>query len=303
MPDPPNGDVQRVLTFANFLPTVEREHPRFYEVGQRTLDGMHSVTSRAYPNIEPHQRAILNLGMLAGVSFLEVITLVGNGLGHGGMRILRSLLETAINIEYFRLHPVAFEDYRQWVHVERFREFEFVRENAPAIYAELDTDTVEEARKEMARVQARFLMRDREGKSRGLRSGWSTLNLDARAVVTGFADSYRLINPLASSFVHETMYGMLRHFDASRDPHRVEVPPTLDWSGQALSGAHHCMVRVVTTLGETFGVEPKPDVATLEREWHYAWSQPQAPPQAQQERSEKTSRLYDCPQRKKSASC
>jgi hypothetical protein len=50
----------------------------------------------------------------------------------------------------------------------------------------------------MARVRPRFLMRDRNGKSRGLRSGWSSLNLDARAVATGFTESYQLINPLAS---------------------------------------------------------------------------------------------------------
>jgi hypothetical protein len=93
---------------------------------------------------------------------------------------------------------------------------------------------------------------------------------------------------MASSFIHETMYGMLQHFDASRDEHRVEVPRTLDGSAQALSVAHHCVVRIVTTLGQTFGVEPEPNVATLEREWHYACDpvedQPQGQlPQGQQE--------------------
>jgi hypothetical protein len=274
MHDVQGENIRRGFANADYFRTVEREYPRFFDVGQHALDAMHSVTHRAYPNPEPHQRAILNLGILAGISFVEVITLVGNGLGHGGMRILRSLLETAINVEYFRLHPESFEDYREWVHVERFREFEFLRQYAPAIYAELDAENVEQARKEMARVRARFLMRDRNGKSRGLRSGWSSLNLDARAVATGFTESYQLINPLASSFVHETMYGMVKHFDASRDPHRVEVPPTLDWSKQALSGAQHCMVRVVQTLGQTFGVAPEPTVEILEREWQFAWVDP-----------------------------
>jgi hypothetical protein len=80
------------------------------------------------------------------------------------------------------------------------------------------------------------------------------------------------------------MYGMLKHFNASRDVNRVEVPPTLDWTKEALSGAHHCMVRVVSTLGLTFGVVSQPDVPTLEREWHYAWDQqrPQQAPEPQQ---------------------
>jgi hypothetical protein len=38
-----------------------------------------------------------------------------------------------------------------------------------------------------------------------------------------------------------------------------------------------CLTIAYTTLGQTFGVEPEPDVATLEREFHYAWNdQPQA---------------------------
>jgi hypothetical protein len=219
--------------------------------------------------------------MLAGISFVEVITLVGNGLGHGAMRILRSLLETAINIEFLRQKPEAFEDYKAWYHVERFREFEFLRQHVPDVFAMLNPQAVAEAKRKMARVRARFLMRDRNGKSKGLRSSWSALNLDARAVATGFAESYRLINPLASSFVHETMYGMMRHFGAN-DPHRVEVPPTLRWSKEALSGAHHCMVGVVRTLSQTFGVAPEPTVGVLEREWQYAWTEPrQAQPEGQ----------------------
>jgi hypothetical protein len=73
--------------------------------------------------------------------YVEVITLTGNGLGAGAMRILRSLLEMGINIEFFRLRPGAFEDYedyKEWYHVERFREFEFLRQHAEEAFALLD---------------------------------------------------------------------------------------------------------------------------------------------------------------------
>jgi hypothetical protein len=105
---------RRVFGFPDFIQTVEAEYPRFFEVGPNVLAAMHSVADREYAAPEPHQRAILNLSMLAGISLVEVVTLSVNGLGHGAMRILRSLLETAINAEYFRLHPEAFEDYRLW---------------------------------------------------------------------------------------------------------------------------------------------------------------------------------------------
>ena len=272
-----HGGNRRVFAFAEFFPTVEHEYPRFFEVGQHALDAMHSVADRPYEDPAPHQRAILNLSMLAGVAFVEVITLTGNGLGSGAMRILRSLLETAINIEFFRLRPESFEDYKEWYHVERFREFEFLRQHAAESYALLDPQAITDAEREMARVRPRFERRDGS-----LRSSWSAQNLSERAVVTDFANSYRLINPMASSFVHETMYGMLRRFDAARDEHRIEVPPTLRWSKEALSGGHHVMVKVVESLGRTFDVAPEPTVETLVREWHYAWPTPQENQQAAQ---------------------
>jgi hypothetical protein len=270
--------MRRVFGFPDFAPTVEAEYPRFFEVGQRALNAMHSVADRDYPAPEPHQRAILNLSMLAGIALVEVVTLTVNGLGHGAMRTMRSLLETAINTEYFRQHPESFDDYREWYHVERFKELEFLRQHAPEILARIDAGAVADIKRNMARVRARFLMRDSNGKSRGLRSGWSSLNLDARADATGYTELYRLINPMASSFIHETMYGLLRHFRADDDPHRVEVPPILKWSKEALSGAHNCMVGVVRTLSQAFGVAPEPTVEVLEQEWRYAWTDPRWQP-------------------------
>ena len=90
MPDA--GNVRRVFAFPDFFGTVDAEYPKFFEVGQRALEAMHSVADRAYKDPAPHQRAIFNLSMLAGVAFVEVVTLTGNGLGSGAMRILRSLL-------------------------------------------------------------------------------------------------------------------------------------------------------------------------------------------------------------------
>ena len=266
---------RRVFGFPDFAPTVEAEYPRFFEVGPRVLTAMHSVADREYAAPEPHQRAILNLSMLAGISLVEVVTLTVNGLGHGAMRIVRSLMETAINVEFFRLRPAEFEDYREWVHVERFKKVEFVREHLPQLFAQIEPETITAIEREMARVRPRFERVKYDG-TRELRRSWSALNLADRAVAAGFSETYKTINPLASSFVHETMSALIEHFNAANDPHRVEVPPTLDWSTQTLSGAHDCMVRVVKTLSETFGIPSEPTVETLVREWHYAWTDPRA---------------------------
>ena len=261
-------EVRLVVGFPEFWSVVEAEYPRFFEVGPKTLSAMHSIADRAYPDPEPHQKAILNLSMLAGISLTEVVTLTANGLGHGAMRIVRSLLETSINAEYLRLRPGEFEDYKEWYHVERFKEMEYLRQHANAAFQQLGQEAVRDIEENYARVRPRFQRTDGT-----IRRFWCSLDLAARSVVTGHEEAYRLINPLASSFVHETMYGLMRHFDAAKDVHRVEVPPTLDWATQALSGSHHCMVRVARTLSETFNVAPNPPVEELEKEWQYAWTE------------------------------
>jgi hypothetical protein len=51
--------------------------------------------------------------MVAGITFVEMVTLAVNGLGRGAMQTLRSLLEISINTEYLRLRPDEFEDYKR----------------------------------------------------------------------------------------------------------------------------------------------------------------------------------------------
>jgi hypothetical protein len=272
MPDNRPPERRLVIGFPEFWPEVERAYPRFFELSQNVMTALHSVTDREYAEPESHQRAILNLSMLAGVTMVEIVTLVANGLGHGAMKCLRALLETSINTEYLRLRPAEFEDYREWYWVERFKEQEFLREHAREFYQQINPNTIGEVQQNMTRVRPRF-ERVRPGGNRGeLRRSWCSLNLADRSVVTGHQESYRLINPTASSFIHSTMYGLMRHYDAGRDIHRIDVPPSLEWSAQALSSAHHCMVRVVRTVGQTFDVQPDPPPDQLERDWQEVWA-------------------------------
>ena len=273
MHDNVRPECQRLIGFPDFSPEVEEQYPRFFEVGPRALNAMHSIVNREYLAPEPHQRAILNLSMVAGISLVEVVVLTANGLAHGAMKVLRSLMENAINIEYLRLRPEAFEDFREWVHVERYRTLEFTQEHLPEVFRTIEPETIVSITREMDRVRPRFESVRPNGRRR-LRGSWSAQNLAERAAVAGFSETYQSINPLASSFVHETMSGLLAHFEVTEDPHRIEVPPTLAWSLPSLSGAHDCMVRVVRTLSETFGVPSDPTVDSLVREWHYAWTEP-----------------------------
>jgi hypothetical protein len=204
--------------------------------------------------------------MLAGITMTEVITLAANGLGQGAMKCMRTLLETSINTEYLRLNPAEFEDYKEWFWVERFRQFDFLRANLPETFEHLDPQEVTNAEQNMARVRPRFERRDG-----GLRQTWCARNLAERSVITGHYEIYRMVNADASGFIHGSMHALMRYFDADKDVHRIDIPPSLKWTPQSLSTSHHCMARVVETVSKTFEVQSDPPMEEIMKDFQWAW--------------------------------
>ena len=90
----PNQPLQPEFGNPEFWQIAHDAFPRFFEVTFRLNAALVSITDRAYQEVEPVQKVILNLGILTGISMMELITLVGNGFGLGAMKIARSMLES-----------------------------------------------------------------------------------------------------------------------------------------------------------------------------------------------------------------
>ncbi len=94
-----------VFGVPEFAKTMTAEFPKLFEVLPRAQAALNDLTGRACEKPETVQRVILNLGLLSGVSMIELVTLAGNGLGQGAMKICRTLMEAAVNAEYLRQNP------------------------------------------------------------------------------------------------------------------------------------------------------------------------------------------------------
>lgn len=262
-----------VFGHPEFWETAHDAFPKFFKVVFRVNDALNSLTTRAYEDVEPYQKVILNLGMLIGVSMIELITLVGNGLGHGAMKIARSLLEYAINAEYLRRFPAECGDYMEWNRVEQYKLLTYMRENAPHLLNQLSAEKVAEIEREFERIRSKFEYATAKGEKR-LRGSWCLLDLGSRAAKTDFHEPYRIIYPLSSRLVHGTFGGLAMHFDPEEDESRIGVPPSLKYCGEALVGGHLCAVKVIETLARTFGVDPCIPIQKLVDDFHYVWGKP-----------------------------
>jgi uncharacterized protein DUF5677 len=178
-----------VFGHPEFSGQVHDAFPKFFEVAPRLTASLSDLTTRAHEGPEPYQRVIVNLGLLTGVSALELVTLVGNGLGQGAMKIARTVMENAINAEYLRRFPAECDLYLKWNWVEQHKLLVYVRQYASELLPQLSAQGIARVESEFQTVRAQF-----EKPNGDLRSSWCTLNLADRAARTDFAEAFRLIN-------------------------------------------------------------------------------------------------------------
>src|SRR5438874_11404 len=68
---------QVIFGTPEFAKVIQAKFPRLFEVLPRLTAALNDLTGRACDSPEPHQRVILNLGLLAGISMVELVTLAG----------------------------------------------------------------------------------------------------------------------------------------------------------------------------------------------------------------------------------
>ena len=259
-----------IFGYPEMGPKVYSEFKPFLLVLPRLNDALNRVINAAYPNPEPHQSIILKLGELSMMSMLELVTLVGNGLGQGAFKILRSMLEYGVNAEYIRQTPAEAEDYKEWLWIDHYKHLIFMRENMPDAYKALDAELIGKAEVEYNRVKPRYEYTTRSGRTE-MQGHWCKLNLADRATRTGLQAHYKIIYPLASKLFHGALSGMVMHYEPEEDPHRLAVPPSLEWCGPSLNGGHALSVEMLKTLTRALNTQSEPSCAELEQDYKKVW--------------------------------
>jgi hypothetical protein len=264
----PNHEVS--FGYQYFWPKAYDAFPQFWEVYPRLGEAIDSLIARGYKNVGSLQKVTINLGILAGTSLVEIVSLVGNGLGHGALKIARSMLEISINAEFLRLFPDQVDNYLDWSLVERYKLMNYIRTDATHLLPEYSKELQDEIDSDFQSVRGRFEI-VKPGNEPRLRAGWCSMDLAARASKTGFQEEYRLIYPMGNKLLHGTIGGMTMHADKSVDSARIAVPPSLQYCKLALVGGHLCAVRIVKTISKVMGQDPSPSFDILNEDYAFAW--------------------------------
>lgn len=268
------------IVFGNkdFWPEVVKRHPEFFQRIGRLQEAVRNIVDPAYEALDGHQRLQMNLLILVATGVWEVVTLVGNGMGHGAMKIVRGVVENAINAEYLRQFPDQAEKYMEWHWVELHKLYAYMQETSPDSLKEIPLEKIASDEAEYQRVKGlfRYKLTASDGSEKTVKQDtWCRDNLYQRAEKTNMAQSYRTVMPSANQILHGTISGWMRELD--QESGRVEFPPTHKWGSEALIAAHIALLQTVETAALALDVTPNPSIDILKEDFGAIWTDDPAP--------------------------
>ncbi|HUY13087.1 MAG TPA: DUF5677 domain-containing protein [Terriglobia bacterium] len=225
--------------FEDFWPAAREQYERQFDA-IADLMGLGNEMLQAAENkaAERVQKVIYELTRATVAGASDVILLCGNGCGPGAMKIVRGVYESRWMAEYLRRNPKEVEDYINFGPVQRWRTYQWLRDNIPDQVKHSSPEAVKNIEDEYNEVKAQFT--NSKGRERFL---WSTKSIGKMAEEIGCGKEFRLPYSMACSIHHANAEGLLA---AAR-----VTPPSLEWVGAALVTAHTNLWFVLSTLNDS----------------------------------------------------
>jgi hypothetical protein len=264
--------LQPVFANQDFWPEVVKRHPEFFERIGRLQEAVRNIVNPAYEALDGNQRLQMNLLILVATGTAEVVTLVGNGMGHGAMKIVRGIIENAINAEYVRRFPEQGEKYLEWRWVEFHKLYAYMNESSPDLLKQIPPEKMaaDEAEYQRVKDMFRYKVQNAAGTERTVKQdSWCRDNLFQRAEKTNTAQSYKTVMPVANQILHGTISGWMREID--EESGRVEFPPTHKWGGEALIATHVALLQAVETVALALNAKANPAIEILIEDFRAIW--------------------------------
>jgi hypothetical protein len=212
--------------------------------------------------------------MLEAVGMTEALTLIGNGMGHGAMKIVRGMVEGAINAEYIRRFPEQGEKYKEWNWMETHKLYNYMAATSPDSFKEIPPEKVAEDLSNYERVKGmfRYKVTGKDGVERVVKQdGWCRENLFERAKLTDCLPMYTTVMPSANQILHGSVGGLISHMELENTDGRISNPPNHNWGGEALIAAHTALYQALESVSTALNVVPVPGIEILREDHHAVW--------------------------------
>jgi hypothetical protein len=226
------------------------QHTASYLFGKAISEPLHKVIRQIAKN------TINSLGALT--------TLLLNGYGNDGMKIVRGMFEYSVLASYLAKHPELLDDYFDYYHVKVKKQLDYFDKYAAHVVKGLLGARRAEIDAEYRRIKSKFT--DSKGRLRG---SWSKASIRDMASAVGLEEHYLTIYSQAASMHHMDISGLTLHADEKNID--ADVAPSLEWIIEALVAGHQSAVMVLKQYNDVAVLGMEKEIDRLRDDFLDAW--------------------------------
>ena len=259
-----NENSELVFGFPAEWRDFHKRHALFLERFPHFEDALKTAFIRSSDIVEPIDKFVFLYGRLCAEDFFEVLLCCGNGYGAAGMKLVRTLYERAITLRYLHDNPDKLDDFLDYFHVARFKEWVAIKDTFGKDV--LPEEKVNDVEAQFKIMKEKYMVTDcEECKTTRLNHTWSKLDFVAMAKRTGGLGT--LIVPgyyMPMRHAHSTLAALFARLETTKTGGLSFSPEgQRDIADQALMTAQNTMFAVLRVQEERFkipGLQGKIDI-------------------------------------------
>jgi hypothetical protein len=236
LPIPPGGIIPG---FPEFWQRSHNAFPRFFEATEHLIPLVNDILQKPVSDQLP--RLLHYMTAIISNSLGSLIILSLNGYGHDAIRVSRGMFETSVNGAYLAKNPTEVEDFVDYHWINQRKLLDYLREDDPALFQQLNQTDIDDIDREYAKVVPRF-----SNKKGDVRRNWCAKNLRQRAESVGMGKLYPTFYGFASSIHHGDFSGLASQISAGKFV--AHVAPSLFGVKDALLMGHQSVLVIISNF-------------------------------------------------------
>src|SRR6476661_2644507 len=184
--------------FEDAATDFDRRHPLWRDVLQRLAHAISLVFTRTQ-TMNAIEKFVYFYGRLVAEDFMGIFLVAANGYGVAAMKLLRSMYEHAVTLQYLHEHP---DEVDRFIDYDAIQQYKLMQPTLETFGKDvLSTETVADVQRKYEEAKERFMVKACDCGAKRVNHTWSKLDFVSMAKKTG---------DLGSMIVHG-YYLPLRH--------------------------------------------------------------------------------------------
>lgn len=258
--------------FADAATAFDRRHPQWRDVFSRLSDALNLAFTRIEVMDSAVQKIAHFYGRLIVEDFMEIFLVAANGYGFAALKLLRSIYEHAVTLEYLNDHPDEVQGFIDYDAVQQFKLMQPIFETFGT--GALPADTVADITRKYEEAKEKFMVTDcKKCGTKRVNHSWNKLNFPAMAKKTELGQIIVHGYYIPLRHAHSTFKSITERLEKSERALGFKPESEPKVADEALMTAHNCLLVALGVQQKRFRIEGlEAAIDRCVRDWALVWS-------------------------------